>query len=165
MQPAVPAGRKTRKTLKEHPDRPLLWPCRFFSLPPSAASAPLSQALPLPPLLLVGTVYLSFQTLFFFFSRKNVFSCIRRSLRPPRCFLLGHDVACSFFLSLHNYFTSPFFGYYFVANHSIWPARSNRLHRLVIIPISSCQLSALYLGNACVPIPNTPTTHLPTRPL
>lgn len=133
---------------------------RFFSLPSSAASAPPSQAL---PLLLVGTVHLSFQPLFFF-SRKNVFPCIRRSLRPPRCFLLGHDVDCPFFLSLHNYLTFPFFGYCFVTNHSIWPARSERLHRL-IIPTSSCQLSALYLGNVYVPIPNTPTSHLPTRPL
>jgi len=42
---------------------------RFFSLPPSAASAPPSQAL---PLLLVGTVHLSFQTLFFLLQKERL---------------------------------------------------------------------------------------------
>ena len=134
---------------------------RFFSLPPSAASALRRKRY---PCCLWAPFIFHFKR-FFFLSRKNVFPCIRRSLRPPRCFLLGHDVDCPFFLSLHNYLTFPFFGYCFVANHSIWPARSERLHRLIIIPTSSCQLSALYLENACVPIPNTPTSHLPTRPL
>ena len=165
MQLAVPAGKKTsRSTPTGHPAATLSCGYHFhpiFQPSPLRCQRPPSQAL---PLLLVGTVYLSFQTLFFL-SRKDVFPCIRRSLRPPRCFLLGHDVDCPFFLSLHNYLTFPFFGYCFVANHSIWPARSERLHRLIIIPTSSCQLSALYLENACVPIPNTPTSHLPTRPL
>lgn len=88
MQPAVPAGRKTRKTLKKHPDRPLLWPCRFFSLPPSTASAPLSQALPLLPLLLVGTVYLSFQPLFFS-------SPERTSFRASGALFVRRDAFCS----------------------------------------------------------------------
>ena len=167
MQLAVPAGKKTpsRSTPTGHPAATLS--CRYHFHPIFQPSPP---PLPAPlrrkryPCCLSAQLIFHFKR-FFFFSRKNVFPCIRRSLGPPRCFLLGHDVDCPFFLSLHNYLTFPFFGYCFVANHSIWPARSERLHRLIIIPTSSCQLSALYLGNVYVPIPNTPTSHLPTRPL
>jgi hypothetical protein len=51
------------------PPRSLAVTISDFSAFPSAASAPLSQAL---PLLLVGTVYLSFQTLFFLLQKERL---------------------------------------------------------------------------------------------
>jgi hypothetical protein len=90
MQLAVPAGKKTpsRSTPTGHPAATLSCDYHFhpiFQPSPSAASAPPSQAL---PLLLVGTVYLSFQTLFFS-------SPERTSFRASGALFVRRDAFCS----------------------------------------------------------------------
>ena len=73
MQLAVPAGKKTsRSTPTGHPAATLSCGYHFhpiFQPSPLRCQRPPSQAL---PLLLVGTVYLSFQTLFFSLQKERL---------------------------------------------------------------------------------------------